>query len=153
MILLSVLSATAAVAASTTSSANAKTPVAAFSASPTSGYTPLKVQFIDKSKYSSTSWKWSFGDGSYSTAKNPSHKYTKTGKYTVSLTVKNAKGTTKITKSNYITVSSATVVDVVCKMTINKNTAKFTSKYNGKTYYFCSSSCKKKFDANPSKYI
>jgi FOG: PKD repeat len=129
-----------------------KAPVAAFSASPTSGSAPLKVQFTDKSKYSPTSWKWSFGDGTYSTAKNPAHKYSKAGKYTVSLTVKNAKGSNKITKYSYITVSSSTVVDPVCKMKISKSTAKFTSKYKGKTYYFCSSSCKKKFDANPSKY-
>jgi YHS domain-containing protein len=27
------------------------------------------------------------------------------------------------------------------------------SQYKGKTYYFCSSECKKKFDANPQKYI
>jgi PKD repeat protein len=31
-------------------------------------------------------------DGTYSTKKNPMHKYKKPGKYTVSLTTKNAKG-------------------------------------------------------------
>ncbi len=67
-----------------------KVPVAAFSASPTSGYAPLTVKFTDKSTGSLTSWKWSFGDGTYSTQKNPSHTYSKAGKYTVSLTVKNA---------------------------------------------------------------
>lgn len=155
LISIILLSATAAAtaAASTTSSTSSKAPVAAFSASPTSGYSPLKVQFTDKSKYSPTSWKWSFGDGKYSTAKNPVHTYSKVGKYTVALTVKNAKGNNKITKYSYITVSSSIVVDVVCKMKINKNTAKFTSKYKGKTYYFCSAYCKKKFDASPSKYI
>ncbi len=56
-------------------------PVAAFSASPSSGKAPLKVQFTDKSTDSPTSWKWSFGDGTYSTAKNPAHKYSKAGKY------------------------------------------------------------------------
>ncbi|MDP4227686.1 MAG: NosD domain-containing protein [Bacteroidota bacterium] len=81
-----------------------KTPVAALSASPRSGTAPLKVQFTDKSTNSPTSWKWSFGDGTYSTAKNPVHKYSKTGKYTVSLTVKNTKGSDIKTTSNYITV-------------------------------------------------
>ncbi len=81
-----------------------KTPVAAFSASPRSGKAPLKVQFTDKSSNSPTSWKWSFGDGTYSTAKNPVHKYSKVGKYTVSLTVKNAKGSNTKTISGYITV-------------------------------------------------
>ncbi len=80
-------------------------PVAAFSASPRSGKAPLKVQFTDKSSNSPTSWKWSFGDGTYSTAKNPVHKYSKAGKYTVSLTIKNAKGSSTKTISGYIVVS------------------------------------------------
>lgn len=33
------------------------------------------------------SWHWDFGDGSSSTQQNPSHKYTKAGTYTVTLTV------------------------------------------------------------------
>jgi hypothetical protein len=81
-----------------------KTPVAAFSASPRSGKAPLKVQFTDKSANSPTSWKWNFGDGTYSTAKNPVHKYSKTGKYTVTLTVKNAKGSNSKTTPGYVTV-------------------------------------------------
>nr|MBP7571312.1 YHS domain-containing protein [Acidobacteriota bacterium] len=27
------------------------------------------------------------------------------------------------------------------------------SEHEGKTYYFCSDSCKKKFDADPKKYV
>jgi len=79
-------------------------PVAAFSAKPTSGKAPLKVQFTDKSSNSPNSWKWSFGDKTYSTAKNSAHKYNKAGKYTVSLTVKNAAGSSTKTMTNYITV-------------------------------------------------
>jgi beta propeller repeat protein len=81
-----------------------KAPIAAFSASPRSGKAPLKVQFTDKSSNSPTSWKWSFGDGTYSTAKNPVHKYSKAGKYAVKLTVKNAKGNDTKAVSSYITV-------------------------------------------------
>jgi YHS domain-containing protein len=40
------------------------------------------------------------------------------------------------------------VVDVVCKMKIDKRTAEFTSKYRGTMYYFCALSCKKEFDTN-----
>jgi beta propeller repeat protein len=79
-----------------------KSPVAAFSASPRSGKAPLKVKFTDKSLNSPASWKWSFGDGTYSTAKNPVHTYSKAGKYNVSLTVKNAKGKNTKTTSGYI---------------------------------------------------
>lgn len=79
-------------------------PVAAFSVSPTSGHTPLKVAFTDKSTGSPTSWKWSFGDGTYSTFRNSSHTYNKAGKYTVYLTAKNAKGSNTKIISGYITV-------------------------------------------------
>lgn len=81
-----------------------KPPFAAFSASPVSGEAPLKVKFIDKSTGSPTSWKWNFGDETYSMVKNPVHTYSKNGKYTVTLTVKNARGSNTIKKSEYITV-------------------------------------------------
>ena len=81
-----------------------KAPVAAFSASARSGKAPLKVQFTDKSTHSPTSRKWSFGDETYSTQKNPAHTYSKAGKYTVKLTVKNTKGSNTKTISGYITV-------------------------------------------------
>ena len=86
-------------------SSTTSTPVAAFSGSPISGNTPLSVAFTDKSTGSPTSWKWSFGDNIYSTAKNPVHKYTKAGTYTVSLTVKNTAGSSSILKkTSYIIV-------------------------------------------------
>lgn len=83
-----------------------KAPIAAFSVSPLSGKAPLKVQFADKSKGSPTSWKWSFGDKTYSTEQNPKHTYNKTGKYSISLTVKNAKGSSTKTRSEYIIVKA-----------------------------------------------
>jgi PKD repeat protein len=85
--------------------ATLKTPVSAFSAYPTSGKTPLKVQFIDKSTGSPSSWKWSFGNGKYSTAKNPVNTYSKEGKYTVTLTVKNIRGSSTKTMYRYVKVS------------------------------------------------
>jgi len=80
-------------------------PHADFSAYPRSGYSPLKVTFTDKSTSSPTSWKWSFGDGTYSTTKNPVHTYGKAGKYTVSLTVKNSSGSSTETKYQYIVLT------------------------------------------------
>ncbi|OEU43941.1 hypothetical protein BGV40_01405 [Methanosarcina sp. Ant1] len=76
----------------------AKTPCAAFSTS-ISGKT---VKFTDKSTGSPTSWSWNFGDKSTSTVKNPTHKYSKAGKYKVILTAKNAKGSNQ--KTSYVTV-------------------------------------------------
>jgi Cu+-exporting ATPase len=42
--------------------------------------------------------------------------------------------------------------DVVCGMQVDPATAAGSSQYNGKTYYFCSSGCKTKFDANPGQF-
>ena len=86
------------------SSNKGKIPSASFSAKPTTGKVPLKVQFTDKSTGSPTTWKWNFGDGSTSTEQNPTHKYSKAGKYTVSLTVKNKLGSNTRKIGNYISV-------------------------------------------------
>ena len=77
-------------------------PVANFTSNVKSGNVPLKVTFTDKSTGAPTSWKWSFGDGTYSTTKNPAYTYNEAGNYTVSLTVKNAAGTNKKIIKNYI---------------------------------------------------
>ena len=44
-------------------------------------------------------------------------------------------------------------IDPVCKMTVDEKTAKFTSVYKGKTYYFCAPGFKKAFDNNPEQYV
>ncbi|WP_292389780.1 PKD domain-containing protein [Methanosarcina sp. UBA5] len=82
--------------------------VAAFSASPTSGKAPLMVAFTDKSTGSPTKWKWTFGDGTSSKVKNPTHKYSQEGNYTVKLTVTNDAGSSTKTKTNYIKVTTNT---------------------------------------------
>ncbi len=75
-----------------------------FSASKTSGNAPLTVKFTDKSTNNPASWSWNFGDKTTSTSQNPVHKYTKAGKYTITLTVKNAAGSNTAKKTSYITV-------------------------------------------------
>jgi PKD repeat protein len=81
-------------------------PIARFSASPLSGYAPMNVTFTDKSIGEPTSWRWTFGDGTNSTVKNPKHTYSKIGNYTVSLTVKNTKGSNTKTVYKYITIQA-----------------------------------------------
>ncbi|MCT8336770.1 Copper-transporting P-type ATPase [Methanoculleus chikugoensis] len=44
-------------------------------------------------------------------------------------------------------------VDPVCKMDVDEATAKFTSEYKGKTYYFCAPGCKKLFERDPEAYL
>jgi YVTN family beta-propeller protein len=108
-------------------------PVAKFSAKPTSGKAPLNVAFTDNSTGAPTSWKWTFGDGKTSTDQNPTHKYTKVGEYTVSLTVNNAAGSNTITKSNYITVVAKPVAVFSAKPTAGTAplNVQFTDKSTG----------------------
>lgn len=42
--------------------------------------------------------------------------------------------------------------DVVCGMTIDPAKAAGSSEYQGRTYFFCSTGCKAKFDAKPQEY-
>jgi YHS domain-containing protein len=42
--------------------------------------------------------------------------------------------------------------DPVCGMDVDPKTATNKSDYQGKTYYFCSTGCKKAFDKEPQKY-
>ena len=42
--------------------------------------------------------------------------------------------------------------DVICGMQVDPNKAAGSSEYQGKTYYFCSMGCKRKFDQNPKQY-
>jgi len=43
-------------------------------------------------------------------------------------------------------------IDPVCKMKVDEKTAKHTTEYMGKTYYFCAPSCKATFDKSPTKF-
>lgn len=80
-------------------------PVAQFDAFYAFSTVPTKVTFIDNSAGSTPMTReWDFGDGTTSSEQNPEHTYLRRGTYTVSLTVKNAYGTSTATKKNYITI-------------------------------------------------
>jgi YHS domain-containing protein len=38
-------------------------------------------------------------------------------------------------------------------MNVDEKTAKYTTTYKGKTYYFCAPGCKKVFEEDPEKYV
>ncbi|HJT70797.1 MAG TPA: YHS domain-containing protein [Terriglobales bacterium] len=48
--------------------------------------------------------------------------------------------------------TTATEIDPVCGMAVSPDRAAGSSVYGGKTYYFCSSECKTKFDQSPSQF-
>jgi len=76
--------------------------VANFTANPASGIAPLTVNFTNTSSGDYSSFNWEFGDGSTSTAVNPSHVYSSSGVYTVTLTASGLGGTDQ--QSSYIYV-------------------------------------------------
>jgi PKD repeat protein len=80
-------------------------PVAAFTASTTSGTHPLAVTFTNLSTFAS-SYKWTFGVGSLSsTSTSPSFTYTNAGTYTVTLQAINTGATNTLVTTNYITAN------------------------------------------------
>jgi chitinase len=85
-------------------------PVAAASATPTSGMAPLSVTFSSAGSSdpdgSIVSFAWSFGDGGTSTSANPSHAYSTAGAYTATLTVTDNRGATA-SKSVAISVQAS----------------------------------------------
>jgi Cu+-exporting ATPase len=44
-------------------------------------------------------------------------------------------------------------LDPVCKMEVNPASAEAQSDYEGQTFYFCSLECKRRFDAEPARYL
>ncbi len=79
-------------------------PNAQFSSDTREGCNPLTVNFSDASTGEITDWSWDFGDGSVSSLQNPTHDYTTSGTYTVSLTVTGPGGQDTETKTDYIAV-------------------------------------------------
>ena len=90
-----------------TVAAPVKRPTAAFRATTRSGTVPLAVQFTDASTGSPRTWRWTFGDGTNSTERNPLHVYREAGSYTVGLRATNAAGASTRTATRFITVTSS----------------------------------------------
>lgn len=88
---------------------NPNVPVAEFTATPTCANTGTTIYFIDYSTGGGLyAWNWSFGDGTYSTLRNPTHQYSSNGLYDISLTVWGAYGSDTETKSGYIQIPCPT---------------------------------------------
>jgi surface antigen len=88
-------------------------PKCQFSANLTSGKLPLKVSFLDESEGDFFAKIWDFGDNSTSSEDNPTHIYENSGTYSVKLTVSGPDGSQTIERTNYISVRSPTIEDVI----------------------------------------
>ena len=88
--------------------ASNRPPVAVASASPTNGVAPLTVTFSSAGSYdpdgTTLTYNWVFGDGSTSTAANPSHTYQGASNYTARLTVSDS---TNAASSGAVTITVA----------------------------------------------
>ena len=65
-------------------------------------YDNFEIDFYNSSS-NATSYSWSFGDGQSSTEEEPSHRYSRPGTYTVTLTARNSKGSHQATAQITIT--------------------------------------------------
>lgn len=88
-------------------------PSANFTANPTSGCSPLLVNFTDASAGNPTSWRWDLGNGTISFLQNPAVTYFNPGQYNIKLVVTNATGSDSIVKTQYITVNASPVVSFI----------------------------------------
>ncbi|RYZ00798.1 MAG: PKD domain-containing protein [Chitinophagaceae bacterium] len=112
-------------------------PTVDFSAVNNIGCTPLNVQFSDATTTigNITTWNWDFGDGSLATTANPSHLYTVSGLYNVTLLVTNNNGCTRsITKPQFVNVADKPVADFTESNPVNcvvPHTVNFTNTSTG----------------------
>lgn len=91
-------------------------PVADFVGNPTTVSTGGTVQFTDLSTQSPTTWTWSisptsgwsYAGSTSASSQNPQVTFTTNGQYSVTLVAANSIGSDSETKTNYITVTSAT---------------------------------------------
>jgi len=97
-------------------------PVADFTASPTEGEVPLRVEFKDQSSRFAgaiTGWEWNFDndENEDSTLQNPIHTYDTPSTYTATLTVTGPGGNDTETKTDYITVTHPPVANFTTNQT------------------------------------
>ncbi len=95
-------------------------PVADFAVSPSQIFAGHPALFVDASAHAPVSWSWDFGDpasggADSSAAKNPQHTFAVPGVYTVTLTVTNALGSSRVSRP--VTVSPGGPCDRCSRVT------------------------------------
>jgi len=79
------------------------------------GSAPLMVTFSDSSTstYPIIAWFWDFDDGDTSNKQNPTHQFTSTGVFDITLIVSDSIGTDTLTKQDYITTQDSVSANFV----------------------------------------
>ncbi|MGD2147546.1 MAG: PKD domain-containing protein [Anaerolineae bacterium] len=88
-----------------------------FTANPTSGVVPLTVAFANSSGGDYADSTWDFGDGVTSTQHSPTHTYSLSGVFSVTLSVSGLDGEDALTRANYIGVYDAVQADFTASPT------------------------------------
>lgn len=94
------------------------------------------VNFTDLSQSGPTSWLWDFGDGSTSTIRNPSHTYSQSGYYTVSLTSSNSFGFNQTTQTNYVHINKPLNPNAIDGAICNGGAVTLTATGNGRINWY-----------------
>ena len=101
-----------------------QSPIASFTASPTSGVVPLEVFFDASGSYDPdgniVSYEWDFKDGNTGSGETINHTFSSTGSYNVKLTVTDDKGATDSTAKT-ITVTEPPNQPPIASFTANPN--------------------------------
>lgn len=98
-------------------------PVATFSSDKTTANAPATFTFSNSSSGTIATYKWDFGDGTSSTARDASHSYAKPGSYIVTLTVTGPGGSTTATKTiSIVAAQPAPTLNLVANFIANKTT-------------------------------
>ena len=92
---------------------NNQAPTASFSIDP-SFSCDGQVQFYDESENVPSSWFWLFGDGSFSTDQDPTHTYSTSGTYDVTLTAQNSFGSDDTLMIAVVTVDLSQALTPAC---------------------------------------
>ena len=110
-------------------------PTAGFTSGPTTGCTPLTVQYTSTASANATTFNWQFPGGipATSTAQNPLVVYQTSGTYSVIFTASNNVGSATATQTNYITANSAPVTGFT--QSVNNSTATFSNTTTNATTY------------------
>ena len=90
-------------------------PVVNFSASPTSGTSPVTVTFSNTTTGEVTAWAWSFGDGETSSGPSPTHVYSAPGDYWVTLKATGPGGSASKTLQAAIRITAPTATTTTTK--------------------------------------
>lgn len=108
-------------------------PVAFASATPRSGAAPLTVNFSSAGSYdpegTALTYNWTLGDGTVSTAANPSHTFANTGNYTARLTVSD--GTNSVSSSPVSITVAAVGSGLVASYSFDEDSGQTVSDVSG----------------------